>query len=152
MGDLYDVGAGCELEPVDFQMYRFRATFFLFSSANDRVPIRFLVGAEWDTDGFAPADGSDSDDCAPGLVADDARRAAATAHLAALEVAVIDGAATDEQIAEYVVLRDASWARDGSRIVAVPAPEFYGYDRDFDRPSPGDDITRAAFDELDRER
>jgi hypothetical protein len=26
------------------------------------------------------------------------------------------------------------------------------WDRDHDRPSPGDDITHAAFDELDRER
>ena len=131
MGDLYDVGAGCELEPVDFQMYRFRATFFLFSSANDRVPIRFLVGAEWDTDGFAPADGSDSDDCAPAWATDFDR-----SHPYAL----------------------ACISRRGDDSHDLPWDEVaYDMDRcgqfcEVLRPSPGDDITRAAFDELDRER
>ena len=83
----------------------------------------------------------DSGDCAPRLEADDARRDAATAHLTALECAVIDGVATDEQLAEHAVLRDASWVRDDSRIVAVPAPVFYGYDYDArDRNDDGEDV------------
>lgn len=75
---------------------------------------------------------SDTDGCAAEVDADDACRAVAIAHHVALEIAVIDGTATDEQIAEYVKLRDASWARDGSRIVVKPPPIFYDFDHDCD--------------------
>jgi hypothetical protein len=74
----------------------------------------------------------DTDGCAAEVEADDARCAAAVAHHVALEIAVIDGAATNKQIAEYVTLRDASWSLQDSRIVVKPPPIFYDFDHDCD--------------------
>lgn len=74
----------------------------------------------------------DLHDVAAWVSDDDDAQAKAFAHHARLESAVIDGTATDEQIAEYVVLRDASWARHESWIVKKPAPVLYGYDDDDD--------------------
>jgi hypothetical protein len=79
----------------------------------------------------------DDGETAPGLEADNARRAAALAHHVELEITVIRGNATDEQVAEYAALQDAAWATHDRQIVRKPAPVLYGFDDDHDRPSLG---------------
>ena len=110
------------------------------------VMLSSAVEAEWPW--FARPD---SNDTAPGLEADNARRAADLAHHVALGVVVIRGDATDQQIAEYAALQDASWARDihllTQDVRRIPTSGIY--DADHARPSPSDGITRAAFDAMD---
>jgi hypothetical protein len=78
----------------------------------------------------------DADDCAPLVAASNASIAEHLAAVGRLEVAVLDDVATDEQIAEYVALRDALWDQEGSRFVVMPAPVFYGFDADCDPLTP----------------